>query len=203
LIDLVCFDLGGVVVRIRRTFRDCCAAAGVPHVDVPYDAAEHGLLDRDLQLGAIDARDYAERLAALYRGAYTPETILTVWDAVLDREYDGVCALIDRIHASGRRTALLSNTCEPHWRVLLRWPSLAKIQHHFASHLIRELKPDAAAYRAVERGTGVPPERILFFDDTPANVTAARRCGWQAALVDPFAPTAPQLAAELEARGVQ
>ena len=39
------------------------------------------------------------------------------------------------------------------------------------------MKPDAAMYAHVERvaaGEGIEPQSILFFDDHPANVAAAR-----------------------------
>ena len=35
------------------------------------------------------------------------------------------------------------------------------------------MKPDPAIYRKVEERTGHLPERILFFDDVPENVSAA------------------------------
>jgi HAD superfamily hydrolase (TIGR01509 family) len=42
------------------------------------------------------------------------------------------------------------------------------------------MKPDPALYRVVESAAGVPPARILFIDDRPENVEAARKLGWQA-----------------------
>jgi putative hydrolase of the HAD superfamily len=44
-------------------------------------------------------------------------------------------------------------------------------------------KPERASFDHIVRETGVPHARILFFDDTPANVQGARDAGLQALLV--------------------
>ena len=43
-------------------------------------------------------------------------------------------------------------------------------------------KPDARIYDIAERRIGLPPERLFFIDDNPANVEAAAARGWQAHL---------------------
>ncbi|HEY1244067.1 MAG TPA: HAD-IA family hydrolase [Hyphomicrobiaceae bacterium] len=50
----------------------------------------------------------------------------------------------------------------------------------FVSNELGARKPDAAAFRAVVAAMGVPPGRILFFDDLAANVAGARASGMQA-----------------------
>jgi HAD superfamily hydrolase (TIGR01509 family) len=44
-------------------------------------------------------------------------------------------------------------------------------------------KPEAVAFAAIAREIGVPVERIMFFDDTRANVEAALAIGMPAVLV--------------------
>jgi FMN phosphatase YigB (HAD superfamily) len=58
---------------------------------------------------------------------------------------------------------------------------------------LRLAKPDPAIYRAFERATARAPEEILFFDDLPENVAAARALGWQAVRVNPYADTVGQI----------
>jgi putative hydrolase of the HAD superfamily len=41
-------------------------------------------------------------------------------------------------------------------------------------------KPDPAFYRKVQSHIGVEPGDILFLDDKPVNVEAARALGWNA-----------------------
>ena len=48
------------------------------------------------------------------------------------------------------------------------------------SGLEKLYKPDPAIYRLCEERMGLPPAKLLFFDDYPENVAAARALGWQA-----------------------
>jgi FMN phosphatase YigB (HAD superfamily) len=63
-------------------------------------------------------------------------------------------------------------------------------------------KPDPEIYRALQQDAEVAPERILFFDDLPENVNAARDLGWRAVLVDPARETAPQIRTALREQGL-
>jgi putative hydrolase of the HAD superfamily len=104
--------------------------------------------------------------------------------------YPGAVELLDALSAAGVPTACLSNTNDPHWRLMNDPVShtyfpFHKLTHAFASHLVRLRKPDDAIYAHVERATGVPGEKIVFFDDVEENVEGARRCGWRACHVDP------------------
>ena len=83
------------------------------------------------------------------------------------------------------------------------WLPMDRLHHHFASHLMRDRKPDDAIYADVEHQVGLPPESILFFDDLPDNIEAARRRGWKTEWIDP-APDdpIPQIRAALRRHGV-
>jgi HAD superfamily hydrolase (TIGR01509 family) len=50
------------------------------------------------------------------------------------------------------------------------------------SHEVGIAKPDPAAYDLATRRLGVEPGEVLFLDDVPANVDAARAFGWHAVL---------------------
>lgn len=60
-----------------------------------------------------------------------------------------------------------------------RYPVLSEFDKAFISGQLGIMKPDPAIYACLERETDTPPERILFTDDVPANVEAARRRGWR------------------------
>jgi len=64
------------------------------------------------------------------------------------------------------------------------YPVLNEFDQAFVSGELRMMKPDAAIYEALERGTGVAPEGLLFADDRPDNVAAARARGWNAHLFE-------------------
>lgn len=59
----------------------------------------------------------------------------------------------------------------------------------------RCVKPDASIYAIAEARFGVPPERLFFVDDNPANVAAAQARGWQAHLFTDAASLERALAA--------
>jgi glucose-1-phosphatase len=107
------------------------------------------------------------------------------------------------------QTAALANTNDAAWRRLYpvlptepEFPSLARIQFRFASHLMGVQKPDPQAFREVERGTGYSGDAILFFDDRTENVEAARWFGWTAELIDHAGDTTEQIIKLLRSHGV-
>jgi putative hydrolase of the HAD superfamily len=117
-----------------------------------------------------------------------------------------VPALLDALDAARVETAILSNTNASHWEGMLpasgpaaAYPSLHRVRHPFASHLLGARKPERAVFERVEAATGRAGRDVLFFDDLEETVAAARAAGWRAALVDPFGDP-PRRALEVLAR---
>jgi len=203
---LVCFDLGGVLVRICRSWEEGCAAAGVDlrpdyRPDEAGERRRRAAVDQ-LQRGAISRDEFWRAVSETFRGVYTPEEIARVHSAWLLGEYDNVAPIIDRLHTRGVATACLSNTNEPHWEALVEYDALRRLQALHASHEMGLAKPDAAIFRAFEEAVGVRGERILFFEDTEENARAAGDLGWRTCVVDPHTETAPQIDAALREHGL-
>jgi putative hydrolase of the HAD superfamily len=79
----------------------------------------------------------------------------------------------------------LSNTNPVHWPRLDREHDLGRrFDRTFLSHHSGLVKPDAEAFDQVSVALGLPPGRVLFFDDQPANVSAARSRGLLAERAD-------------------
>jgi len=55
--------------------------------------------------------------------------------------------------------------------------------HHFASHLLGKIKPDAEAFRHVTDALRCEPNEVMFLDDNDINVVAAESIGMQAVRV--------------------
>lgn len=205
-VRLVCFDLGGVILRICRTWAEGCEAAGL----APRDGTDEkwilsptwDRINRSYQRGEIDVHAFTEQLSALIDGRYSAEEILRVHQAWTRGEYEGVCALVVRVHDAGVATAILSNTNHEHWITFPRYPAFQMLQNRHGSHLLRACKPDEAAYRAIEAHTGCAGDGILFFDDLSENVDGARRVGWRAEQIDPHQPTDVQMVVHLREHGV-
>lgn len=204
-VELVCFDLGGVVVRLCRSWEEGCLAAGVElrerEMSEAQELKRRGAVDA-YQRGALTNDEFFAAVASTFNGAYTPEEVERVHGAWILREYDGVGELINELKGAGVRTACLSNTNDGHWRMLETWDAVAALGSRHASHLMRLAKPDAEIYRLFEEREGVSAGSVLFFEDTPGNAEAARSLGWRAEVVDPAKETRPQLEAHLRAHGV-
>ncbi len=212
-VKCVCFDWGGVILRICRSWAEGCERAGLGARggmgDRPFANERKGIAG-EFQLGKVAPAEFFERVSAAMGGLYTPAEVERVHHAWLIEEYPGVRELMDDLHAAGATTALLSNTNQTHWERRRAdqhtdWPSfptagLVKLPH--ASHLLGLSKPDEAIYRAFERATGFEGGQILFFDDLAENIATASRLGWRARLIDHTGDTAAQMRASLRVEGV-
>jgi putative hydrolase of the HAD superfamily len=89
--------------------------------------------------------------------------------------------LLEQVRAAGLPTAVLSNTNELAIQFIRQhYPFFAAFSHQILSYEHRAMKPDPRLYHAVEQSSGVRPDEILFVDDRPENVDAARQLGWHA-----------------------
>ena len=59
------------------------------------------------------------------------------------------------------------------------YPFLRAFDRDFISGHLGMIKPTPAIYAAVEEGSGLPPEALLFTDDRADNIAAAAARGWQ------------------------
>lgn len=213
-VRMVVFDIGGVLVRICRTWPEACARAGVPVRAGWDDGALRGLreeLSREYQLGGMETGEYCARLAATAPGLYSAAEVRRVHDAWIVDEYAGVIDLIDDLHGAGMATGVLSNTNAAHWERLAGAPAPhgrsaeftapGRVQHLHASHLLRAAKPALESFRAFEARARVE-SGIVFFDDLEENIAGARAAGWTGVLVDHRGDTAAQMRRELRGMGV-
>ncbi|MHC4082151.1 MAG: HAD-IA family hydrolase [Planctomycetota bacterium] len=204
-IQLVCFDIGGVVVRICRTWTEGCAAAGIAPRNLALweeiGPARKALIHK-YQTGRIDGATFADRISALVSGIYSPAEIMGVHHAWLLDEYDGVGDLVERLHGTGLETAALSNTSHEHWCRMGEYPAVMRIRHHLPSHRLGLQKPDPKIYNRLEQQLGYAGGQIIFFDDKVENIEGARTAGWHGELIDPAASPAAQITEALRKYGV-
>lgn len=211
-IGLVVFDLGGVIVRIARSWGEAHELAGfLPHpiVESEQFIEARARLAHEHQIGAIEPRDYYAAVAAISQGAYDPADIEQIIRSWTREEYPGVDEVLDALAAQAVPTAALSNTNPPHWArlsppngVSTEYPNVVRIERRYASHLMGLAKPDPAIYAAFEAETGAAAREILFFDDGEENVAAARERGWAAEVIDHADDTAAQMLYLLDQYGV-
>lgn len=213
---MIVFDLGGVIVRICRSWEEGCRAAGVhlsPAWDDPAARERRRELNSLHQRGLMHSDDFYAAVAASVPGVYSADDIRRVHHAWTLDEYPGVAALVDDLHAADVITGVLSNTNHAHWLRLApaphlpapEYPTPRRLRHVHASHLLGLAKPDQAIYHEFARRAGFLPgepgtgrgSQILFFDDLLENIDAARRAGWLGVQVDHAGDTAAQMRAVL------
>jgi FMN phosphatase YigB (HAD superfamily) len=200
-VTLVVFDLGGVLIRHCRSWAEGAIAAGLPVrvMDESEDAvATRMQLGFALLCGLVTLDDFCEGLAASTGGAYSASEVRRVHASWMGEAYAGTEQLVERVlDAGAAEPAILSNMDHTHWRRLGSGPgalaAIARIPHRFASCEIGLAKPMPGIYAHVARGTGRRPEEILFLDDQPENLAAARAQGWAAELIDHREETGPQI----------
>lgn len=200
-IKLVCFDLGGVIIRLCPTWQERCHAAGLelrnPELWDAFDPKREVLL-MQYMTGQLSGSDFANKLSEHIDQLYSPAEIARILDAWLVDEYAGLSQIVDQLHEIGMDTAALSNTTHEHWARMNEFPTVLKLKNLFPSHEIGLHKPDPAIYFHLEKSLCYHGNEILFFDDTQENVDAAIKIGWQAIRIDPTEEPSTQISLALK-----
>lgn len=183
-IDVVLFDLGGVLVEL--------GASPLPDGALPTDQS-FALADWfrsdaaiEFEKGRNPADCFARSMIAELNLRCSADQLtehFTRWPKGL---FPGARELLQDLQRN-YRLAILTNTNELHWpRFITEFGLSEYVEHIFASHQLAMAKPEPAIYRHVLRVLDTDPQRILFVDDNAANVEAALELGFTAAQVTGF-----------------
>ena len=180
--DVLLFDLGRVVLDISF---DRVMACWAGHAGcTPADLATRFIVDDSFkhhEIGRIDDAAFFANLRQSLGITLTDAQFLEGWNAIFTGEMPGIAPLLA---GAARRMPLyaFSNTNPAH--VAHFSQAYADVLSHFReiflSSTIGLRKPDGEAYDHVIRAIGVPASRILFFDDSAANIEGARARGLSA-----------------------
>jgi putative hydrolase of the HAD superfamily len=131
--------------------------------------------------GRVEVAELVQRIAA--RTGLAPADVQAVVDAVpaeLQPVPDTV-ALLRRLHAAGQRLHFLSNMPAPYAEHLERTHDFLRcFESGVVSARVRQVKPEPGIFDTAAQLFGAAPAELLFIDDVPVNVEAARAAGWQA-----------------------
>lgn len=210
-IGAVLFDSGDTLVRPdggtwwpRREFlalaRELDLAAGEAEIRAAHEAAmsyldeNHHLhtLEEELQQFRIFYGLVFEHLGArVTRGAVERLAYSYVHEAGFEPFPDAL-EVVHSLRGAGLSVGLVSDA----------WPSLEKkfrdlgiralFEPFVVSAHLGSCKPHPANFRAALEPLGLPPERVLFVDDSPANVRGATDLGLQAVLLDRPGTASPE-----------
>jgi FMN phosphatase YigB (HAD superfamily) len=185
VISALLFDLGGVVIEIDfgRAFTRWAALAGVPADTIRSRFSFDDAYEQH-ERGEIEAAEYFVALRASLQIDLSDAELTDGWNAIYCGEVAGIRALLGTL--DGRLPLYAFTNSNPTHQAFWapRYAELLKsFRKVFVSAEMGLRKPEAAAFAAIAREIGVPVERIMFFDDTRANVEAALAIGMPAVLV--------------------
>jgi len=113
----------------------------------------------------------------------SPQELIGYWFANDSRLNTEVLEIVDRWRADGRRAFL--GTVQEHERARHVWDVLG-LSRHFDGILysaeLRATKPKPEFFQRAQERLGCSPGEVIFLDDMPKNVEAARAHGWNAHL---------------------
>ena len=121
------------------------------------------------------------------------------FNETIDRPIEGTHAIVRQLHAAGVPLFALTNFgAEFFDEFVTTQPIFDLFDDIVVSGVEKVAKPDPRIYEICEARFGHAPHGLLFIDDNPANVAAARMRSWQAHLFE-----GPEgLAADLRERGL-
>ncbi len=181
-VDVLLFDLGRVVLDINF---DSVMATWAGHAGcAPADLASRFVVNDSFkhhETGRIDDAAFFADLRQSLGIGLSDAQFLEGWNAIFAGEMPGIAPLLA---GAARRLPLyaFSNTNPAHVAHFSKTYAgvLGHFREIFLSSSIGLRKPDAAAYDHVIKAIGVPASRILFFDNSAANIEGARARGLRA-----------------------
>lgn len=142
--------------------------------------------------GFITFKDMYERIFASAGVELTPKILDELWEVdtvgwIRNLRADTL-ELMRSLKSAGFKLGILSNMSIEFYEKLYVERTAeyrACVDMEVISALEKLYKPERPIYELAEKRMGIPASRLLFVDDTPANVAAARSYGWRAELYPP------------------
>lgn len=120
----------------------------------------------------------------------------THWVEMVPETLPETPAIMEALIDAGHDVTMLTNfATDTFAEALARFPLLSRPRGVTVSGEHGIIKPDRAIYDLHVERFGLVPEKTIFFDDSAANVEAARSAGWQAHLFTDAAGMRRHLAA--------
>jgi len=182
-IQIILLDLGGVLLQLRdpgETF-----GLNMEHPDF----LEKWLLSpavRRFESGNTSVNQFAQAIIDEFSLVQSPAEFIRRFESWPDRLYAGVPGLLATL-CGDHHLAILSNTNAIHWnRDDIAGQLNPVMDKVFLSYQTGNLKPEPQAFEEVVRYFGAEARHILFLDDNPLNIDAAKQCGMRGMLTRGF-----------------
>ncbi len=200
---LIIVDLGNVLYEIdfNRTVQAFMRLPGYNGTPFRFGIDDQDALFEMFDKGQLEPTWFYQNLRTRFGFTASDEEMERAWNSILIAPYefarDVPVQLRNRFQPQAAeletslRVVLLSNISEPHLQLAfrtmpeLRTPQLMGLDATYFSCRTGVRKPDPQAFLYVCEKEGALPEQAVLFDDSKANVNAARKLGMRASLVTP------------------
>src|SRR5215510_168015 len=179
-IDVLLFDLGGVLVEFSGIQELAVLLQGRLSESEISEKMSRYLPSERFGLGKLSREEFGNQFIKDWNLELPAEDFLREFQSWSKRLYPGAVELLALLRPR-YRLAALSNSNELHWERNTNELGVNDLfEVAISSHQVGLYKPDAQIYRIALDRLGVTPDRVMFFDDVPANVTAASALGIRA-----------------------
>ncbi|MCC8176886.1 MAG: HAD family phosphatase [Bacteroidales bacterium] len=187
------FDLGGVIMDIdRNRCVRAYEALGMKDANEFLGEYKQAGVFAAIEGGQIDIDGFHREMHKLLPAGVTDLQIDEAFGQFLLGIPVERLQALRQLREEGYGIYLLSNTNPVMWNREIRWffqVEGREREDYFdgivTSFEAKCMKPDAGIFHYAAEHLGINPAETLFFDDSQANVEAARACGYQAELVIP------------------
>ncbi|MEO9825037.1 MAG: HAD family phosphatase [Paracoccaceae bacterium] len=122
---------------------------------------------------------------------------IDAWSEMFSTVIPGSAEIVAELAAKGTKQLALSNFGAETLEIAKKMhPALQRFDEEYVSAHLGVAKPDAAIYQALENGSGLSGEDLIFTDDKVENCEAAEARGWKTHLFTDAAGWRARLEAE-------
>jgi len=179
-VDLVLFDLGGVLIEVAGV-QAMLELTGLDSTEELWRRWLSCRWVRRYESGGCTDAEFAAGMVADWQLPVSAPAFLAAFRDWPTGPLPGAAELVAETRARVT-TGCFSNTNAQHWHEhIATWPLTGLFEHRFLSFELGLLKPDVAAFQRVAVRLEMPAGRVLFLDDNAVNVAGAAAAGFQAA----------------------
>ncbi len=185
MVELLLFDLGGVVIDIdfERIFKKWSIYSGLPVQEIKAAFSADAALEQ-YERGQIDSTEYCHYVCDSIGMEMSFDQFSDGWNNVMVAPISPTVNMLRDLSTQIPLYAL-SNANPLHkayWEKTYA-DELGYFKRVFVSSDIGCRKPDPSAYLLVAEELNIDPQNMVFFDDLADNVEGARNLGMQAVQV--------------------
>lgn len=207
MIKNILFDLGGVVMDIRRA--DCIAAfreLGMAHPEEFLGEYVQGGPFKGIENGDVTPQQFRDEMRRYLRPGVTDKEIDRAFEAFLIGIPEHRLDELRELRNKGYKICMLSNTNPIMWEGKIsdefRKQGESGPEAYFdaivRSYKAKVMKPDPKIFRLASDECDIRPEETIFIDDSQTNLDAAAKEGYETLLIMPGEEFMPLLEERLK-----